>query len=87
MIDIGAESLLLVLDEKTTRKVWRALKGCRITFPRCKIEYNDIKVMHKEMMAEDISNTDAVHRLAEIFEVSEKHIRHIISKEGDLFDY
>jgi hypothetical protein len=85
MTDIDAKSLLLVLDKETAKKVWYTFKGCRITFPKCECEQDEIASMYRNMVKSGTRKPDAIKRLAEVFEFSERNIRRIIKKEVELF--
>ncbi len=86
MIDMSAGSLLMVLDEDTAKKVWSAFRGCRIYFPKCKSEHDEIQSLYNKMMEGSTTRPEAITRLSQLFGKDERQIRRITKAQGGLFE-
>ena len=83
MIDVPPVYLLDIVDIETAKKIWRRMRGMRVYFPICKSRDDEINTLYNEMQ---LSRSERIKRLAELFEMSEDQIRRITKKQGDLFE-
>jgi len=84
IVDVPPAYLLNILDAQTAKKVWRELSGCRLYFPKCKCEHDEIRTIYHQMG--DIKRVEKIKRLSDMFEKSEEQIRRVTSIQKGLFN-
>ena len=87
MNEVSAIELINILDSKTAQKVWEYFRGCRVYFPKKKIEREEIRQMYDEMTKRyKIDIEEAIKKIAVIFEKKEKTIKELLLRQQKLFE-
>jgi len=74
------------LSEKQIKEFLKRFAGWRIYFRKKQNEYEEIRVIYKQMIKAGMSRSDAINELSVIFNKSKSRIRKITKEQKGLFD-
>ena len=74
------------LKENQIKEFLKRFAGWRIYFRKKQNEYEEIRVIYKQMIKAGISRSDAINELSVIFNKSKSRIRKITKEQKGLFD-
>ena len=74
------------LKENQIKEFLKRFAGWRIYFRKKQNEYEEIRVIYKQMIKAGMSRSDAINELSVIFNKSKSRIRKITKEQKGLFD-
>ena len=75
------------LSKQAILKFLRNLGGMRIYVRKKRSEYEEIRELYKQLIAQGVKRSEAIRRLAELYEKSEERMRVITRYQGSLFEF